>query len=162
MKRLRYLTLAMLASAVLISTGVHAKRSQNNLTYAPKAHHVIYAVWAKDQSGAIALHGFRVRDVQASGDWTERSVNLETGKTGFLDPAKTEYPNIMKGPQWYKSAAWYRSSPRFLREETIAGVHCFTMSSYNGGGEMSMSLEYGATPFKATIDGVGVEALKVY
>jgi hypothetical protein len=170
MKRLRLLTLILIAVSVLIGSGAYYKRKQDSFIYSAKAHHVIYAVWRVEKDGSKTFQGVRFREVLESGLWTEWSASKQSGQINlrdYTDPnSKTR---LAKGSEYYYSVAQFRSFPNLLREETVAGIQCFTldMSGRKLGEsgdptEMSFCPEYGPTPLKLRTSGGLIEALKVY
>jgi hypothetical protein len=157
-KKLRLLTLIILVVAgVVAGVAAYSQKRQHNYAYPPKAHHVIYAMWLVDKSGNKTLGGFRVRDVDESGAYTEWSVNKELGKT-YTRPIETR---PVSADRLSKPVSWYRSRPNLLREELMLGYQCFTLNMGEGN-EATFSPELGITPLRFTGPGVVGEALKVY
>jgi hypothetical protein len=157
MNKLRLLTLIILVLGAVIGTAAYAKRKQDDFTYSHRPHHVIYAMWRVDGNGNKTLGGFRVRDVDGSGAYTEWSVNKELGKT-YTRPTETQ---PVSADRLNKPVSWYRSRPNLLREEWMLGYQCFTLNMGEGN-EATFSPELGVTPLRFTAPGVVGEALKVY
>lgn len=151
MKRLRLLTLIIVALVALVGAGAYAKRKQDSFTYTPKAHHVIYAEWKQGKLSSI-----RIRDVEADGRWVEWAVNKESGRTRISDHSKEELSQ-----SGFRSASFFRSRPNLLREQTILGYSCFTLNV--DGAQMTYSPEFGETPLRLeSKSGTVIEALKIY
>lgn len=171
MKILRLLTAGLLLTAVLFFSVTYAKKKQDNVVPAAGAHHVIYADWKVTQDGTRTLDNVRVRDVDATGAWTEWSASRKFDKVVKDDHTDTTKPgNFIPAERGYHSAAFYRANPAFVREETIASYHCFTLrrsgKSQDNWFEMSFTPELGGTPLRVIAHSSGgesvVEALKVY
>ncbi len=71
MKRFRVLTAGLLLSSTVFFTVAYATQKQANEVPAPRAHHVIYAEWKVAPDGIRTLDNLRVRDVSATGAWSE-------------------------------------------------------------------------------------------
>jgi len=150
----------VLVAGVVIATAAYAKKKQDDFTFPPKAHHVIYALWHMEKDGTKTFVAVRVRDVQESGAWREWAAGKgPDGKdraSTHEEPANSKYP----GTNLYKSLAWFRSRPNFLREEMILGYRCFTLDT--GESEQTFSQELGLTPLKYVSGDTVIEALKIY
>lgn len=170
MKILRLLTTGLLLTAICLFSVTYAKKKQDNIVPAPRAHHAIYADWDIAKDGTRTLDNVRVRDVDATGAWTEWTASRKFDKVVKADHTDTTKPgNFIPAEKGYRSAAYWRAHREFVREETIAGYHCFTLRmSRNSDSwiEISYTTELGGTPLRlfthsSTGEGV-VEAIKVY
>ena len=170
MKILRLLTIGLLLTSICVFSVTYAKKKQDNVVPTPRAHHVIYADWNIARDGARTLDNIRVRDVDATGAWTEWTASRTLDRVGTSDHTDPTKPgNFVPAEKGYRSPASYRAHPEFVREETISGYHCFTLRKARSSDswiEVSYTPELGATPLKFIThsskgDGV-VEAIKVY
>jgi len=174
MKALRLITTSLLLFTAIIFTVAYSKKQRDNKLATPRSHRVIYADWKVAKDGTRTLDNVRVRDVSATGAWKEWVASLITDKVtkrDIVDPTKLESFNPVEGAWGYRSAAQFRDHKQFVREETIADYHCFTLrmersQSQDGWIEISFTPELGATPLKLISHSSKgesvVEALKVY
>jgi hypothetical protein len=162
MRKLRLLTLSILLVAAVIATAAYTKKKNDDYVFPPKEHHVIYAEWTTEKDGTKTLRAIRVRDVDVSGAWKEWSANRKFERTTLSDHSDQSKPgNFIASSDGYRSAAFFRSLPHLVREETILGYPCFTLDL--NGAQTSFSPEFGMTPLKFVSDGGTVlEALKIY
>src|SRR5688572_10264888 len=162
MRKLRLLTLIVLLAAAVIATAAYAKKRNDDFVFQPKEHHVIYAEWTTDKDGNKTLRAIRIRDVDASGAWKEWSANRQFERTTISDHSDPSKPgNFVPSAEGYKSAAFFRSLPHLVREESILGYPSFTLDM--GGAQTTVSPQFGMTPLKFVTDGGTVlEALKIY